>query len=156
VILSTFKPALAEITLATLLTHKTPENKETKEVEVRVKKMTQDDNLPKNGDQDKMIQQFNDLFKRIEKQYNVQSHPLDIQLAQNEILPKTFSQVMRLINKSFWFQASVAEMQALFDKGMFGLVSKSDIRPSRKTLATKWVLAIKRDITGSIIKFKAR
>jgi len=60
------------------------------------------------------------------------------------------------INKSFWFQALVTERRALFENGTFGLVSKLDIPPSRKALATKWVFAIKRDITGSIIKFKAR
>ena len=154
VLLSTLKPTLAEITLATLLTHTLPEKththmipEETNEVEVRVKKMTLDEHSTKSGEQDKMIQQFDDLFKRMAKEYQVESHPLDIQLAQEEIVPKTFSQAMRSVNKSFWFHALVAEMRALFEKGTFGLVSKSDIPPGRKALATKWVFAIKRDIT---------
>ena len=59
----------------------------------------------------------------------MKTHPLDICLAQEEILPKTFSQAMRSVNKSFWFHVLVAEMRALFEKGTFGLVSKSDIQP---------------------------
>jgi len=56
---------------------------------------------------------------------------------------------------SFWFQALVAEMRSLFDKGTFELTSASDIPPGRKALATKWVFDMKRDIKGSIIKFKS-
>lgn len=76
-----------------------------------------------------MIQQYEDLFKGIVKQYKVDLGPLDILMAHDEILPKSFSQAMRSINKSFWLHALIAEMGSLFDKGTFGLVSTLDIPP---------------------------
>jgi len=55
VLLSILKPILAEITLATLLTHMHMIPEKTNEVEVRVKQMTLNEHSMKNSEQDKMI-----------------------------------------------------------------------------------------------------
>jgi len=126
------------------------------EMDVRVRKITLDQPTPQSAECSVMIQQFEDLLKRMAIEYKVGSGPLDIEKAKDEVLLKTFSQAMRSINKSFWFHALVAEIHLLFDKGTFGLAPPSDIPPGRKALTTKWVFDMKRDIKGSIIKFKAR
>jgi len=78
------------------------------------------------------------------------------QNAVDENPPKTFAQVMRSINKGLCLQALISGMRSLLDKGTFGLASPLDLPAGQKALATKWVFDIKRDINGTITKFKTR
>ena len=158
-VLMTLKPKSGEIAMATLIANSRaePELEDVRgEVEVPVIEITPDQSTPQSEEQSKMVQELEDLFKRKATEYKVALDPLDIRDAQDEVPPKTFSVAMRSINKDIWFHALVAEMRSLLDKGTFGLVSPLAILSGRKPLATKWVFDIKRDISGTITKFKAR
>ena len=132
VVLVTIKPTLREVAMATLISSDKAEpglDEMQNEVEVRVIEMTADQ-PPPSDDRSAMIEQFENLFKRMAVEYEVVPNPL-IETAQDEIPPKSFSLAMRSTNKSFWFHALVAEMRSLLDKGTFGLVSPLDIPSER-------------------------
>ena len=165
VVLVTLRPSETEIALATLISSNIPEPElelddhegdAPGEWEVPVIEMSSGQETH-SDERTRMIQQFEDLFKRVAKEYNVDLNPVDIKLAHDEEFPpKSFIQAMRSVNKTFWFQALIAEMRSLFDKGTFGLVSTLDMPIGRKALPTKCVFDIKRDINGTITKFTAR
>jgi hypothetical protein len=65
----------------------------------------------------------------------------------------TFSQAMQSSERSEWITAMQSEIQQLKQQGTYTLVTLPN---NRKAIPSKWVLKIKRDHAGKVIKKKAR
>jgi hypothetical protein len=74
----------------------------------------------------------------------------DIQLAKDPILVE---EALRGPYAEYWRRAMVEEWESLVKMGTFEL---SDLPDGRIPISCKWVLTLKRDLDGKVIRFKAR
>ncbi|OWZ09603.1 Copia type Polyprotein [Phytophthora megakarya] len=71
-------------------------------------------------------------------------------------IPKTYRAAMRSKYARQWKEAMDAEMEALKDKGVLGLIPRSEMPKGSKAIKTMWVFDLKTDHLGYVVRFKAR
>jgi hypothetical protein len=67
--------------------------------------------------------------------------------------PKTLAEAMKRDDADQWFQAAKDEIQAHIDNGTW---EYTQLPPDRKAIGSRWVFKIKRNVDGSIDRYKGR
>lgn len=67
--------------------------------------------------------------------------------------PRTYKQAMKQADKKSWQEACIQEVESLRENKVFSVVARTQ---DKKVLPSKWVFKRKKDVSGKVVKNKAR
>ncbi|GMF21722.1 unnamed protein product [Phytophthora lilii] len=72
--------------------------------------------------------------------------------ARDDKIPKTYREAMRSKHTKYWEEVMNAEMAAMKDKVVLGMIPRSEMPKSSKAIKTMWVFDLKTDHLGYVVR----
>jgi transposase InsO family protein len=82
-------------------------------------------------------------------------HPY-VLLAADQNPPQTITEAQGRVDWPLWREGVNAELQSLFEKGVYDDIPKTDVPEGKQMIPSKWVFDYKTDVNGDIIGHKCR